>query len=603
MKLRRLLIVFVLPLLLAACQIEGGVPRPSPTLPPATMIAPDPQAPIATPEPTVPVATLVRESALRIGLLNDPGDLLPYHLDSADERVTAPISELLFPEPLLALNYTYTTTGVLTRVPSVENGDVVVEMVDVYLDSSNLITTTVTDVLTQVQQLSVTFNWNPELRWADGEPVTADDSLFAYELALQANLGQDAAGKLALIERYEVVDTYTTRAVLRPDFIDPAYITTYWTPLPRHVFEGVDPLQIRTDPLAVAPIGYGPYMVERRDQGTVRLARNPHFAGPAPVADVVTFVFRNDLEQLLSSIEGGSLDLAFAEQPDPAIFAELQRAAANGAIQLETVASPIWEHLDFNLDVPLLQDYRLRRAIAYAVDRQALVEALLLDTGTVLESWIVPEHWAAADPDDLMRYPYDPEQARRLLDEAGFIDSDEDGIREAGDLSLSLTLVTTQGSAVRLAAAERIRADLADVGISIMIVELPTSDLYSQDGPLFRRTFELALFAWIAGPDPRGWERWSCAGVPSPTNNWTGNNFPGWCFFEADKAIRIATTTIERTERREAYVLQQQLFSQEVPVLPLFQRVDIGVMSPSLQGVQIDPTAPITWNIGEWIRE
>jgi peptide/nickel transport system substrate-binding protein len=183
MKLRQFLTTWLLLVLLSACQVEGGVVRPSPTLLPATIVAPDVQIPSVTPAPTLPVEPLVRESALRIGMLNDPGDLLPYHLDSADERASAPISELLFPEPLLALNYTYTSTGVLTRVPSVANGDVVIEMVDVYLDSSNLITTTVTDVLTQVQQLSVTFNWNPELRWADGEPVTADDSLFAYELA------------------------------------------------------------------------------------------------------------------------------------------------------------------------------------------------------------------------------------------------------------------------------------------------------------------------------------------------------------------------------------------------------------------------------------
>jgi peptide/nickel transport system substrate-binding protein len=408
---------------------------------------------------------------------------------------------------------------------------------------------------------------------------------------------------LTLIERYEVLDEHTTRAVLRPDFTDPAYIRTYWTPLPRHLLEAIDPLQVRTDPFALAPVGYGPYVVERRDQGLVRLVRNPHFAGNAPEADVVSFVFRNDLEQLVDSIQGGSLDVAVAEQPDPRLLAEIQRYAAAGDIQLDTVASPIWEHLDFNLDVPLLQDYRLRRAIAYAVDRQAIVDELLGGAGTVLESWIVPGQQAAADPEDLARYPYDPEQARLLLDEAGIVDSDGDGVREAGDLPLRLTLLTTQGSTVRLTTAERIRADLAEVGISITIVEMPTAELYSLDGPLFRRTFELALFAWIAEPDPRGWERWSCAGVPSPANNWTGNNFPGWCFFEADKAIRTATTSIDPDERREAYLVQQKLFSQEVPVLPLFQRLDLSIISTSLQGVHLDPTAPVTWNIAEWIRE
>ncbi|MCX7792384.1 MAG: peptide ABC transporter substrate-binding protein, partial [Chloroflexaceae bacterium] len=145
-------------------------------------------------------------------------------------------------------------------------------------------------------------------------------------------------------------------------------------------------------------------------------------------------------------------------------------------------------------------------------------------------------------------------------------------------------------------------ADLAAVGIGTSLQEVPTTGLYSPDGPLFRRTFQLALFAWIAGPDPRGWERWSCIGVPSEKNGWTGNNFAGWCFFEADRAIRIATTSLAREERAAAYLRQQQLFTQELPVLPLFQRIDVTLAGPSLSGVEPDPTAPITWNIADWSR-
>jgi peptide/nickel transport system substrate-binding protein len=220
----------------------------------------------------------------------------------------------------------------------------------------------------------------------------------------------------------------------------------------------------------------------------------------------------------------------------------------------------------------------------------------------VLESWIVPGQPGAAPPDQLTRYPFNPDEARRLLDEAGIVDANGDGLRELGGQPLALSLVTTQSSPLRLAAAQRIGADLQALGVGLSVQEMPTSALYSLDGPLFRRTFQLALFAWIAGPDPRGWERWSCAGVPSETNGWTGNNFPGWCFFEADRAIRVATTSLSQEERDAAYLRQQQLFTQELPVLPLFQRVDLTLVTPTLQGVQADPTAPITWNMERWER-
>ncbi len=607
MNALRYIVLFIGLLSLAACEVQGGVARPTPSLPPVAVTEPT-DAVAATEAPieavtASPTAAPVRDGSLRIGMRLDPGDLLPYHADSADERATGPLSELLFPAPLLTLSYNYTTTGVLERVPSLANGDVVIDMVDVYLDTSGVITSTVTDVITQVQQINVTYRWNPDLRWSDGTPLTAADSLFAYELAQQGDLGQEAASKLELLARYEQIDDHTTRAVLKPDFTDPSYVTTFWTPLPQHMLAEVTPEALRTSDFALMPVSYGPYAVARRDQGSLRLERNPHYAGSVPETDVVTFLFRDNPDLLRSSVVGGSLDAAALELPTAELFTALNADAASGALQLGAVTNPIWEHLDFNLDVPLLQNINLRRAIAHAINRQALIDAHLGGLAPVLDSWIVPDQWAAAPADQLTRYGYDPETAQRLLDEAGFVDTDGDGLREANGAPVTLQLLTTEGSPLRLAIAEGIQADLRAVGITLEITQIPTADLYSLDGPLFRRGFELALFAWIAGPDPRGWERWSCVSVPNEGNSFTGNNFAGWCFFEADQAIRTATTSLDQAERTEAYLRQQQLFTQELPVLPLFQRVDVAIFAPSIEGFQPDPTAPFTWNLGVWARK
>ncbi|MBX0326909.1 peptide ABC transporter substrate-binding protein [Oscillochloris sp. ZM17-4] len=590
-------------LALTACQVEGGVARPTTAAVGTSPISVETSAPAASaPTPSAAAVPSASDGSLRLGLTAEPGDLLPYHSDSADERITAPISELIFPSPLLALSYTYTTTGVLDRVPSEQNGDVSVSSADVFLDSVGVITTTNTGVITQVQQLSVTYRWNPDLRWADGTPVTADDSLFAYELAQKVSLGQEADSRLALLDRYERLDDHTTRAVLKPDFTDPAYITSYWTPLPRHLLRDVDPATFATSEFALLPVGYGPYTVDRRDPGNLRLKRNPHWPGPEPAA-AVSFIFRDSVEMLRGAVSGGSLDVASFELPGPDVAGALKADAAGGSLVLTAVPSPIWEHIDFNLDVPLLQDIRVRRAIAQAIDRQKLVDTLLGGYGGVLESWIVPGQWASAPLDQLTRYPYSPDDANRMLDEAGYIDSDGDGLRELDGQPLTLGLVTTAGSPLRQAAADHITADLAAVGVTLDVRAMPATELYGLDGPLYRRNFDLALFAWIAGPDPRGWERWSCAGVPSEANRWTGNNFPGWCFFEADKAIRTATTAIDISERGAAYLRQQQLFTQELPVLPLFQRVELTISSPTIVGVRPDPTAPFTWNLAAWARK
>ncbi len=579
-----LIALLALPLLIG-CELVTDVPIASPSV-----LTP-------TPEPT---PTVVEKRVLRIGLVAEPPDLLPYHSNPTDERLTAALTELLFPSPMLAVDFKLQTTGVLTRLPDFVNGDVVTTTVTVFRDELGRITETPTTTTDEVTQVSVTFRWNPGLRWSDGTPVTAADSVFAYELAQRVDLGQAANSRLAMIERYEQVDEHTTRAVLRPDVTDPAYITSYWVPLPRHLLATLDPQQMMQSEFIRRPLSYGPYMVSSFEGGTLELVRNPYYRGELAPFDTIVIAFRSDPVQLLELVNGGGLDLAFIEQPTPALLSELLKVADRQELAISTSPNAIWEHLDFNLDVPLLQDIRVRRAIAYAINRAGIVNELLGGRSNVLESWILPGQLGEPPLDQITRYPYNPDEARRLLDEANLLDTDGDGWREYEGLPLLLSLVTTANSPLREAVAERIVADLAQVGVQIEVAPLPPTELYSVDGPLYQRTFQLALFGWIAGFHPRGWELWSCAGVPDEANNWTGNNFAGWCFFEANEAINTATTSLDPSEQVTAYIRQQQLFTQELPVLPLFQRIDVLIARPGLTGWQLDPTAPFTWNISSW---
>jgi peptide/nickel transport system substrate-binding protein len=579
-----LIALLALPLLIG-CELVTDEPTASPSV-----LTP-------TPEPT---PTVVEKRVLRIGLVAEPPDLLPYHSNPTDERLTAALTELLFPSPMLAVDFKLQTTGVLTRLPDFVNGDVVTTTVTVFRDELGRITETPTTTTDEVTQVSVTFRWNPGLRWSDGTPVTAADSVFAYELAQRIDLGQAANSRLAMIERYEQVDEHTTRAVLRPDVTDPAYITSYWVPLPRHLLATLDPQQMMQSEFIRRPLSYGPYMVSSFEGGTLELVRNPYYRGELAPFDTIVIAFRSDPVQLLELVNGGGLDLAFIEQPTPALLSELLKVADRQELAISTSPNAIWEHLDFNLDVPLLQDIRVRRAIAYAINRAGIVNELLGGRSNVLESWILPGQLGEPPLDQITRYPYNPDEARRLLDEANLLDTDGDGWREYEGLPLLLSLVTTANSPLREAVAERIVADLAQVGVQIEVAPLPPTELYSVDGPLYQRTFQLALFGWIAGFHPRGWELWSCAGVPDEANNWTGNNFAGWCFFEANEAINTATTSLDPSEQVTAYIRQQQLFTQELPVLPLFQRIDVLIARPGLTGWQLDPTAPFTWNISSW---
>jgi peptide/nickel transport system substrate-binding protein len=631
--LLHLVVLLPLILLVSACEIQGGVAPPTT---PGTL--PQPVEPTATPTTAATGASAdgsntPRHSTFQIGLLDTPPDLLPYHTDASDERISAPVVELLFPSPMIALDYSYTPTRVLQRMPTFANGDVEIRQTQVYLDETDAITTTETEVVTDAHQLVITYRWNPDLHWSDGEPLTADDSLFAYEQAQSAPLGDSASKRLLLVERYELVDEHTTRAFLNPylpqidegalespaslELKDTDDLLTFWTPLPRHVLED----QLLIEPLAESdfarqPVSYGPYMLESYETDTIRLRHNPHYPAsePQPEADVVSFVFFDDTDELYEALQRGSIDIAMTDQADAEHLAMFERAAEEGTLNAMFLPNPIWEHLDFNMGFRFLRNDRVRRAIAYGTNREAMAEELTNGQAPVLDSWIMPDHWAAAPAEQLTRYPYDPDQARALLEEAGVIDMDDDGIREQGidhdsdgtlesSVPITLTLLTTADTPLRAAIAERFQQDMAEIGLAVQIAELPAEQIYSTDGPLFRREFELAQFAWIANTDPRGFELWSCAAVPSPINSWSGSNLPGWCSRDANQAIVTATTSLDWEERRDAYMLHQELFTQALPSLPLFQRVTVVLANPNMQGLRPDPVAPLTWNIAEWSRE
>lgn len=589
-------------LMLTACTIEGGVAPPTtPGMLPQAAVTPT--LPVTTTlTQTLATQPLTPSTGFHIGLLEAPSDLLPYYQDSSDQRITSPVAELLFPAPLLIVHNEYTTTGILQRVPSLENGDV--EIQDVFIDASGNITTT-TDVesseIQPVQRIVVTYHWNPDLRWSDGITVTAHDSLFAYELAQQLPFGDDATRRLALLDHYEALDEHTTRATLKPDFIDPAYLRMVWPPLPRHILADIDPAELMERADVLVPVGYGPYMVEYRDEQTIRLKPNPYFPIP-PSAEVLTISFFEDVAAMQHALRNGTLDVAVAHNVDATDIDRLKSDAQDRYIQMYTLPNQVWEHLDFNLDVPILQQSGVRHAIALATNRQQMVETLFRGYVPVLDSWIFPDHWAAAPPAQLSRYPHDPDHARRILDDMGMIDSNDDGIREYEGQPVALTLHTTQGMP-RSAIAEQFQQDMATIGISVTVIPMPVDELFHSEGPLFRRTFQLAQFAWIADADPRGRELWSCESIPREANGWQGQNLSGWCFLDAHRAIIHATTTLDHHERQQAYLRHQELFTRELPMLPLFQRLTIVLAAPTLSGLAPDAIAPITWNTTTWSRE
>jgi peptide/nickel transport system substrate-binding protein len=581
--------------LLTACQIEGGVRDRTPVV--ANTTETTQQVPT---NQAVAQALAQRNDIWAVGVTELPSDLFPYANDSALRRINSIATEMIYPAPILTYNYGYTTTGILTQVPTIANGDVQINNVSVFLDDAGNITTTTTAVITQVQQLAITYHWNDKLTWSDGTPLTAADSVFAYALARKnAPLGEEARLLLDRTANYEKIDDYTTKATLQPDLIGSGFFLSYWTPLPQHLLKDVAPADIRTSEFAQKPIGYGPYVIESRSSNEIRFVRNPYYYGTIPATSQVVLTTMSGVDMIRANLQNGNLDVAITDRVAIDQYAFIDQDARAG-LPVTYFRSPVWEHIDYNLDVQILQDIKVRRALAYGFNRQALADTLFNGRSPVLDSWLLPEQRGDVPADQLTLYPFDPETASELLDAAGYPMRDS-GVRVSKQgVTLTLELITTTGSPLRQEIADRFKSDMQTIGVEINVRTLPPEEIFAPSGPLFLRQFELALFAWIATPDPAGLQLWSCSAVPSDINGWIGNNFAGWCTRDADFAVKKAATSLDIAVQREQYLAQQTLFTSELPSMPLFQRLGVVITTNNMTGVKPDPLAPITWNIASW---
>lgn len=258
---------------------------------------------------------------------------------------------------------------------------------------------------------------------------------------------------------------------------------------------------------------------------------------------------------------------------------------------------------------PILGDLRLRQGIAYCTDKEALFNVLYpwIDDPEpfIMESFLPPTHWAY-NPDEMgfIRYPYDPEKGGQLLEEAGWRLTGDSPYRvnQAGE-RLSLNLSTTQAE-TRQKYLPVFIEQMKACGVEIVPNYLPAEEFFgvdtAQPGELARRNFDLAVYAWVSQVEPDVWGLFACDQIPNAENGWQGNNYSGWCNPEVDETARQSQSAFERRSQIEAYRTLQREYAQDVPAIPLFQRVELHAADPSLENFTLDPSELYTWNAAEW---
>lgn len=629
MQTRKILFIGMT-LALAACQ-----PAPGPALPTLVPTLALPGTPVVadqTAGPAVePTATQGPPRELIVCQANEPDSLYRYAEASGDR---AGIFEALYDGPIDQTRFSFSPV-ILEDLPTLANGglelrEVEVEPGDTVVDANTLQITSLAegvnlaltdgrtmvysgDESVEVLQVVATFRLRPGLLWSDGQQVTADDSFFSYQLAQYF----DSPTSKFVTERteaYEVVDARTVRWTGLAGWRDLDYQLRFFAPMPAHLYADINPSEVRGNAEAnERPIGWGPFRLADWVRGDrLVLERNPNYFRAAeglPRVDRVIFRFGLTPEQTLADLRAGLCHIGSENAGFASFIGELRESQEAGALQPQFVAGTTYEHLDFGIrpadgyrraaGLDLFEDVNVRRAIAHCLDREAMLATLQGGVGVVANSYVPDSHpWYGGD--ELALYASNAGLGQQLLAEAGWADNNGDGVRERAGVRLALSLTTGPDTSPFRQELMRLVADqlLANCGVEISPNWQTQDVLYASwpAGPLFGRQFDLGAFPWRAGHTPPC-ELYLTRAIPDELNPAGVNNL-GYSNPAFDQACERALTSFDPDTERENHVAAQVLFSQELPSLPLFFRVRVGVARPEVEGYALDGYSPSDlWNL------
>jgi len=460
------------------------------------------------------------------------------------------------------------------------------------------------------KRMTLTWKLRPR-NWHDGTPVTCADFVFALNVARNEqvpNVDRDLANRISNIECTKGNAGTEVTVTWKERYAYAGLAITGYGALPRHILEPFyrrNPSKLAEAPYGNDPqvtIGDGAYrLVEWRKGESLTVA----FAGTHPVLGTpkikrITWRFVSNFDILVANMLSGAIDMIQLVRFEFAVQLERQ---AGGRVKVLFEPGLIWEHIDFKLDNPLLQDVRVRRAIAHGINRTQIVQHLFQGRQPVFHTYLPRKHPGYTDA--VQKYPYDPSRARALLQQAGFTPGPDGIMRTAAGQRLSLEINTTAGNFLREQIEQIIQQQLRQVGVEVTIANFPARVLF---GPLTdHRLFKaLVLYAWILNPVSDCVDLYTSDRIPNEANGWAGNNYPGYRNAEMDTACQGASREIDEARRNKLLNESAVLFARDLPALPLFARGDAAAVKSGLADLSFGfpcgrgcPSS-VMWNVHTW---
>lgn len=429
------------------------------------------------------------------------------------------------------------------------------------------------------------FSLRTDANWHDGEPVTSADVVFTIELLKNPEypLPNDLQKFWEEIE-VEALDAHTLQFRLPEPFAPFLDYLTFGI-LPAHLLEGLTPAQLIAAPFNMNPVGSGPYqfeqlIVEEGEITGVALTASDSYYQKRPFLDQIIFRYYDNASEALAAYQEGSI------QGISQITSEiLPQALQEPNLNLYTGRLPELTLILLNLDnpeLPFFQEASLRKALLMGINRQWLVDRLRNSQAAIADGPIFPNTWAYYQ--NIPRVEYDPDEAVKLIKEAGYTIPAEGGNVRANEegVFFSFTLVHPQGENYT-ALAEALQRNWAELGVSAELQAVPYDELISEH--LETRFYQAALvdLNLFRSPDPDPYPFWH------QTQTTGGQNYSMWVDRQASEYLEQARIVVDPEERTRLYRNFQVRFANELPALPLFYPMYTYGVDAQIQGVRIGP--------------
>jgi peptide/nickel transport system substrate-binding protein len=444
----------------------------------------------------------------------------------------------------------------------------------------------------------LTMKLRDDITWSDGTPITADDFIFTYDMWLSPKNAVSGVSPYDKMEKIEAPDPQTVVITFKEPYA--AWVGTLWHGIvPKHILQPVFDADGTLDKAAwsSAPtVGCGPFVFEEWESGSfARFVANENYWAGRPKLDEIFVRFVPDDASQIAALKTGDGDLgtffAYSDMPD---------LEAAGVTLIQTFSGyneGFYFLLDPNKGHPALQDLKVRQALAYATNRQKINDDLNLGkTKPAATMW---DNTPYVDP-SIAPYPYDPEKAKALLDEAGWVDANGDGVREKDGQDLTLTYGTTTRE-VRKDTQAVFQQELAEVGIKVELQNYD-SDIYfagyGEGGPAATGQLDMFEYSTVTQfPDPDTYD-YLCAEIPSDEKP-SGTNWEGWCDPELDALFQKQATEVDFKTRQQTFYQISKLIFDKVYWLGIWQDPDWFGISGRLLNVKLSGATPF-YNIAEW---